>query len=89
MMMELKHYAALTASAYTRRNVVGKQTSVKEAACRLTTDDDVKALSQIYSSYFDSRRTDFIRSVGGLILMMEQLPWLKQHKYRNGLLGCK
>ena len=48
-MMELKHYAALTASAYTRRNVVGKQTSVKEDACRLTTDDDVKALSQIYT----------------------------------------
>ena len=38
---------------------------MKEAACRLT-DDDVKALSQICSSYFDSMRTEFIEYVGGL-----------------------
>ena len=61
---------------------------MKEAACRLTTDDDVKALSQICSSYFDSMRTDFIISVGGLtddgtIV----LAGILQHKYEMDFSG--
>ena len=61
-----------------------EEKSVKEAACRVTTDDDVKALSQICSSYFDSMRRDFIRYVGeltddGTTVLAEIL----QHKYRS------
>ena len=61
-----------------------EEKSVVEAACRLTTDDDLKALSQIFSSYFDSMRTDFIKYVGeltddGTTVLAEIL----EHKYRS------
>ena len=61
-----------------------EEKSVKEAACRVTTDDDVKALSQICSSYLDSMTTDYIKYVGeltvdGTIVLAEIL----QHKYRS------
>ena len=61
-----------------------EEKSVKEAACRVTTDDDVKALSLICSSYLDSMTTDYIKYVGeltvdGTIVLAEIL----QHKYRS------
>ncbi|CAI8003661.1 NACHT, LRR and PYD domains-containing protein 3 [Geodia barretti] len=75
-----QHLLELLETVYHHHTLEEK--SVKEAACRLTTDDDVKALSQICSLYLDSMRTDFIESVGGLtddgtIVLAEFL----QHKY--------
>ena len=63
-----------------------QEKSVKELGCRVTTDVDVNALSQLCSEYYDSMRTDFItdfiKSVGGLsddgiVVLAEIL----QHKY--------
>ena len=59
-----------------------QEKSVKELACRLTTDGDFNALSQLCSMDFVSMRIDFIRSVGGLsddgvVVLAEIL----QHKY--------
>ena len=60
-----------------------QEKSVEELACRLSTDVDVNRLSQLYSKYYDSMRTDFIRSVGGLsddgvVVLAEFL----KHRYR-------
>ena len=59
-----------------------QEKSVKELGCKVTTDVDVNALSQLCSKYCDSMRTNFIRSVGGLsddgvVVLVEFL----QHKY--------
>jgi hypothetical protein len=59
-----------------------EEKSVKEAACRLATDDDVKALSKICSLYFNSMRKALIEYIGevtddGTIVLAEIL----QHKY--------
>ena len=59
-----------------------QEKSVKKLGCRVTTDVDVNALSQLCSKYCDSMRTDFIGSVGGLsddgvVVLAEFL----QHKY--------
>ena len=60
-----------------------QEKSVKElGGCRVTTDVDVNALSQLCSIDFVSMRTDFIRYVGGLtddgvVILAEIL----QHKY--------
>ena len=60
-----------------------QEKSVKElGGCRVTTDVDVHALSQLCSKYYDSMRTNFIRYVGelsddGVIVLADIL----QHKY--------
>ena len=59
-----------------------QEKSVTGLGCRLTTDVDVNALSQLCSIDFVSMRTDFIRYVGGLsddgvVVLTEIL----QHKY--------
>ena len=59
-----------------------QEKSVKGLGCRVTTDVDVKALSQLCSKYCDSMRTEFISYVGGLsddgvVVLAEIL----QHKY--------
>ena len=64
-----------------------QEKSVKGLACRVTTDVDVNALSQLLSKYCDSMRTDFIKYVGGLsddgvVVLAEIL----QHKYRSRVL---
>ena len=43
-----------------------EEKSVKNLGCRLITDVDVNALSQLRSKYCDSMRTDFIKYIGGL-----------------------
>ena len=43
-----------------------QEKSVNNLGCRVTTDVDVNALSQLCSEYCDSMRTGFIRYVGGL-----------------------
>ena len=43
-----------------------QEKSVRNLACKVTTDIDVNALSELYSKYYDSMRTNFIRYVGGL-----------------------
>ena len=61
-----------------------EEKSVKEAACRVTTDDDVKALSLICSSYLDSMTTDYIKYVGELTVDgTTVLAEILQHKYRS------
>ena len=59
-----------------------QEKSIKGLACRVTTDVDVNALSQLCSKYCDSMRTEFIRYVGGIsddriVVLAEIL----QHKY--------
>ena len=59
-----------------------QEKSIKELGCRVTTDVDVNALSQLCSKYCDSMRTDFIKYVGelsddGVVVLAEIL----QHKY--------
>ena len=61
-----------------------QEKSVKELACRVTTDVDVNALSQLCSKYCDSMRAEFIKYVGGLsddgvVVLAEFL----QHKYES------
>ena len=43
-----------------------QEKSVKYLGCRVTTDVDISALSQLCSKYCDSMRTDFISYLGGL-----------------------
>ena len=59
-----------------------QEKAVKELACRVTTDVDVNALSQLCSIDFVSMRIDFIKYIGGLsddgvVVLAEIL----QHKY--------
>ena len=59
-----------------------QEKSVKGLGCRVTTDVDVNALSQLCSKYCDSMRTEFIQYVGGLsddgvVVLADIL----QHKY--------
>ena len=59
-----------------------QEKSVKYLGCRVTTDVDVNALSQLCSKYCDSMRSNFIKYVGGLsndgvVVLAEIL----QHKY--------
>ena len=81
---------SLTSSAHKLRELMQtidhhptlQEKSVRGLACRVTTDVDVDALSQLCSKYFVSMRTDFIRYVGGLsddgvVVLAEIL----QHKY--------
>ena len=61
-----------------------QEKSVKELGCRVTTDVDVNALSQLCSKYCDSMRAEFIKYVGGLsddgvVVLAEIL----QHKYES------
>ena len=64
-----------------------QEKAVKELACRVTTDVDVNALSQLCSKYCDSMRTKFISYLGGLsddgvVILAECL----QHKYGSRVL---